>query len=122
MKEETKRWIERAERDYVSAKKNFKIKEYHIVAFLCQQAAEKSLKAMIIEKFSDIIKTHDLIFLAKKLEASEEIIIAVSILNPVYMETRYPDSDHLTYDYSKNDAEYFLKYCNEVLSWIRKNL
>ncbi len=120
MREEAKIWLERAEHDFNRAKKNFKIKEFELVAFLCQQSVEKGLKALCIDKFEKIVKTHDLMFLCSMLNSPKEISDACNRLNPVYTETRYPDKKSLTYEYDKKDAIDFLKDCEAALSWIKK--
>jgi len=48
MRKEAERWWQQALRDLQSAEKNLEAEEYYLVAFLCQQAAEKSLKASMI--------------------------------------------------------------------------
>lgn len=53
--------MEKAERDFNSAKKNFKIREYHLVAFHRHQAIEKGLKGLYIEKFSNMVKKKSII-------------------------------------------------------------
>ncbi|AOR24740.1 HEPN domain-containing protein [Clostridium taeniosporum] len=61
-----KDWIDKAERDIKSAKI---LKEHEcgndVVAFHCQQAVEKSLKAYLIFKGEGIVSGHSLIYLCK---------------------------------------------------------
>ncbi|MDR0301145.1 MAG: HEPN domain-containing protein, partial [Treponema sp.] len=65
----------------------------NIVAFHCQQAIEKYLKAFLIEKNVPLIKTNDLIKLnemvneVKNIEIDEKILI---VINEVYIDSRYP--------------------------------
>ena len=51
MIDEINKWFNLAERDFSSAKKNFKKKIYYVSAFLCQQSVEKGLKALYIKKY-----------------------------------------------------------------------
>ena len=53
MKEETKKWILRAERDLKTAKHDIESKDYYAASFWCQQSAEKALKAVILEKSNE---------------------------------------------------------------------
>ncbi|MEW5996674.1 MAG: HEPN domain-containing protein [Candidatus Micrarchaeota archaeon] len=90
MREETKEWLERARRDFKAAKYNYEGDLYEVAAFLCQQSAEKALKAVYIEKFGELVKTHDLHFLGKKLGAPQEIMDSCKELSTYFVESRYP--------------------------------
>ena len=52
----TKKWIERANYDLITAQAMLETKRYLYVAFMCQQSLEKVLKAIIIEKSEEIFK------------------------------------------------------------------
>ncbi len=78
MREEVKSWWKQAAKDLDSANKNFEIKEYYLVAFLCQQSVEKALKALYIHKLRESPGlTHSLIFLGKSVEVPEEFHTAL---------------------------------------------
>ena len=67
MREEIKNLWEQTEKDFEVAEKNFKIKEYYVSAFFCQQSVEKTLKAFfMIKKGKSAGPTHSLIYLAKE--------------------------------------------------------
>lgn len=70
VKEEAKNWLKKAEEDLGTAEDCIKIKRFYAAAFYSQQAAEKALKALQIEKLSRFDKVHDLLTLA------DSIIIA----------------------------------------------
>ena len=120
MKEEVKRWINKAEDDLRKAVDNFKIKNYDLTSFLCQQAVEKALKAILIEKTGKFPKIHDLIKLGKLINIDEVLLKECEILNPVYIKTRYPDinNEKYTAKESKKDIE----IAKKVLEWIKKNI
>lgn len=95
-----KDWIEKATRDIKAAvilNKNDCGND--LVAFHCQQAVEKLLKAYIIAKSGVIISSHSLIFLCK--EASKhnidfkKHIKDCAFVNQFYIETRYPADEPL---------------------------
>lgn len=48
MKQEARNWLDRANEDLAGAQFNFDGDKNDIAAFLCQQAAEKALKALLI--------------------------------------------------------------------------
>ena len=65
MKEETKNWIDSANKDLKKARDNFNIGNYDITSFLCQQAVEKALKSILIQRTNEFPKIHDLVRLGK---------------------------------------------------------
>lgn len=109
--EEIKKWLEKAEKDLDDAKFNFGGERFEVAAFLCHQAAEKSLKALFISKFESLWRIHDLKMLGEKVEAPEEILQLCDGLNPAYLETRYP----LDIEYTKEEAEEFLVAAERVM-------
>lgn len=88
-------WIEKASRDIKAAKV---LKENDcgndMVAFHCQQAVEKLLKAYIIAKTGAIINSHSLIYLCKEAEKYNfefgKYMKDCAFVNQFYIETRYP--------------------------------
>jgi len=116
MREEAKEWLEKAKRDLDAARYNYKGDLYEVAAFLCQQSAEKALKALYIEKFGELIKTHDLHFLAKKLGATSEIMDSCNELSTYFVESRYPGG------YAKFGAQNVieaLRKAEMVLEWAK---
>jgi len=62
MRKETSNWWTQAKRDLISAKNALKSKDYYMVAFLCQQTVEKSLKALILYTKREFYPLNSLIF------------------------------------------------------------
>lgn len=124
MREEVKIWWELALDDIDTSKKNFVIQKYHVTSLYAQQATEKALKALYIQRFNELKKTHDLVFLANKLNTPEQYKTICKQLEPVYLETRYPDVSgklpKMLFD--KSDAAQFLKIAEEVLQWVKTQL
>ena len=118
MKEEIL-WLEKAMRDLKAAENSLKSKDYDWSCFQAQQSIEKGLKALNIKELKEIIKTHDLVLLARKINAPENIIILCSEINPAYTDTRYPETSKL---YGKTDAEKALDKSKEIMKWIKTNL
>ena len=92
MKEETREWLEKAEEDFDIAKYNLEGGKYPAVAFYSQQSIEKMLKALQIEKLGKFDRTHDLVLLAKSVDAPAEIIEICEKINPFYVITCYPNA------------------------------
>ena len=123
MREEVKRWWKQTQNDVKVAKVLVKSKKYGYSSFWCQQAAEKALKTLLLKKGLELIKTHDLVLLAKKLNASEEIVQMCKELTPIYVETRYPDTSEDGFrKYTKKETEEDLRIMGEIVKWVKKNL
>ncbi len=60
-------------------------------SFYSQQAAEKALKSLYIARFGELWRIHDLVKLARKLDAPDEIVKSCAEINPTYTAARYPD-------------------------------
>jgi len=75
MKEETKTFIEIAEENLKTAKKDYEIEVYRSACFWAQQAIEMFLKAFLVERDAfnpKIHKTHNLLFLIEECEKFED--------------------------------------------------
>lgn len=120
MSDETLRWWKQAKADLGTAEFNATGKKFEAAAFFSQQAVEKGLKALYIKKFGELLKTHDLVLLAKKVGLPEELIELCKNLTPAYIYTRYPDVEDI-----KNMsavAKELVGQAQEVLKWIEKAL
>ena len=123
MEKDSEAWLKQAERDLEVAQKNFGIREWYAAAFFCQQAAEKALKAMYVEKFSGLVKAHDLVFLGRKLKAPEKFLEGFAYLNRVYVESRYPGELGTPAEkFTAEDAERCIEIAKEAVAWAKKTL
>lgn len=124
MREESKKWWEQANSDLKAAKNSISTKDYDWACFQAQQAAEKALKALFIEKFNELKKVHDLVFLARKLNSPENILQDCIELNRVYMETRYPDQSGTipAKKFTKENANNFINQAQRIIKWLKKLL
>jgi len=102
-------WIEKADHDLGSAKLIYiHIPAYFdTIAFHCQQATEKYLKAILLFKEIGFDRTHNLIFLlellSQKIDISEELFDKAILLNGFSVQIRYPDHViHLTKEELEN--------------------
>jgi HEPN domain-containing protein len=95
---------------------------FEIVSFHAQQCAEKYLKAFLVARRIDFIRTHDLRYLVEL--ASEQVELDldpfdVAILNRYAVEGRYPDAwDEIT----RGDAEEAVAMARQVRTAIRAHL
>lgn len=91
----TKKWLERARYDLDTAGAMHNARRYLYVAFMCQQSLEKLLKAIIIEKGKEVLRSHNLVRLAEVagvyglMNQEEQDFLAD--LTPFAIEARYGD-------------------------------
>lgn len=120
MRKEVENWWVQAKADFDAAEFNLKGNKLFVAAFLCQQSIEKALKAAYIKKNNELIRVHDLIFLAKKLDAPNNIIQTCDRLTRVYVETRYPINNVIPAKrFSREEVREFVKMAREVLDWLK---
>lgn len=120
MEEESKKWIEKAEEDLDTARYNIKGNKINASLLFLQQSSEKALKAVYIKKFNKLLKVHDLVLLAKKVDAPEKIIEFCKELTPAYQYTRYPDVEMV--NNPKTLVSKFLKFNEEILKWAKEKI
>jgi HEPN domain-containing protein len=93
----TGRWIAKAEIDYRTARQLAEGAEVLLepIAFHCQQAAEKYLKAFLVSRGVEFPKTHDIRQLLYLVEPLAPELAAglrdLDALTPYGVEIRYPD-------------------------------
>jgi HEPN domain-containing protein len=114
-------WLQYAFQDLKAAKILSQENEICSMAFfLCQQSAEKALKAFLIHKQRPVQKTHDLTLLLKncsvEVPAFKQLEHEAEMLNPFGPDIRYPNDialpDKTTLQASIVEAErvlYFVK-------------
>jgi HEPN domain-containing protein len=96
MKKLTAAWIRKAERDYRVGRKLARSKppENDFVCFCCQQAAEKFLKALLVELGFTVPRTHNLEDLLGLLRPQHPGLFALRrglvFLTRFAVDTRYP--------------------------------
>jgi HEPN domain-containing protein len=91
-----RQWFAKAELDYCAAERLVKDPEplREIIAFHCQQAAEKYLKAFLVSRQIEFPKTHDLEELLELLAPVRPDVVAmlegIDVLSPFGVKIRYP--------------------------------
>lgn len=91
MRNETHNWWTQAKRDLISAKNALKSKDYYMVAFLCQQTVEKSLKALILHTKREFYPFYSLIYLGKSVGIPDTFHSFLK-LTPQYTISKYPNA------------------------------
>ena len=121
---QTKRWLEKAERDIIAAEKLLEVGIYDYSLFHSQQAIEKFLKAFLTYHNKPFRKTHDVTLLLKLCigvdESFKELLEAeVDRLYPRAVEVRYPEVE---YDVSPEEAEEAIKLAEKVREFVLRKL
>ncbi len=101
--------------------KIMKIEKYYVSTFLSQQAVEKALKALLIQRTGAFPRIHDVAELSRRLNAPARITELCAIVNPAYTATRYPDVA-TSPDFDKKEVEDIVKSAKEVLKWTETEL
>ena len=114
-------WIEMARKDLRGAEILYEATGVNeLVAFHCQQAVEKYLKAFLIKETGILHGGHYLMGLLQKCykidENFKEFVNEVSFLNSYYIETRYPAEEGL--EVENEDAKKCIEYANKILGYI----
>ena len=119
-------WIERSDYDADAAHAMLKSGHLLYVAFLCQQAVEKMLKATWCHLKNDAPPyTHNLATLAESLgiAISEHQHLLLERLNRYYIVGRYPTfKQRLASALTKSDASEMLANTGEFLQWCKKSI
>ena len=130
MNDNVKYWIDLADYDFDVAKAMLETKKYLYVGFMCHQAIEKALKAIIAKSCAEgeiPPKIHNLQKLAEKAELfskmSETQRKTLHNLNPLNIQARYPDlKNAIAADLTVDICRDFITKTEELLCWIKQQL
>jgi HEPN domain-containing protein len=121
-----RQWAERAQYDLDTAAAMFKAGRYLYVLFCCQQAVEKMLKSIIVQRVAELPpRIHQLARLAELAEVvlDEKQADFLRELSAFYIPTRYPEQVvDLALDVKKDKARRVLKQSKEFMQWLRSML
>lgn len=95
-KAEGLRWLRQAERDLDDAEYSLAGRRYNLACFLCQQTAEKALKAILYARGAEQVLGHSVADLATECANLDDEFRALkpkaAPLDHYYVPTRYPNS------------------------------
>lgn len=117
-------WIDSALDDYKTMKHLFDSEDYLWCLFMCHIIVEKLLKALYVKNIETIPpKTHDLLFLAKKIQLPLDTSMAdfFDLLTTFNINTRYPDYKRefhkkCTREYTQN----IIEKVEDVIEWLKR--
>jgi HEPN domain-containing protein len=95
---------------------------YYASVFFSQQAAEKAIKAAVVDHQHRSPRGHNLVQMANSLNAPVEIMNAAAELNPEFLATRNPESVEgvPAQLYDKTSARLHLRCAQDVLEWAKE--
>jgi HEPN domain-containing protein len=124
-------WIDKADHDLGSAKLIYihMPKYFDTIAFHCQQAVEKYLKAILVYYNVEFLRSHNLVYLldlvSRQIEIEEQTYDKAILLNGFSVQIRYPDkSIYLTNEELETAiqvAEYFRTFAIKIIGIIENN-
>jgi HEPN domain-containing protein len=118
---ESEAWWLQALRDLETARHCRSSGDHYAAAFFCQQAAEKGLKALYIEKRRESPgPTHSLVRLGRDVGVSGGDLTFLRELTPEYVTTRYPDAANGVpfENYDDAIAARLIEGTDRLLRWI----
>ena len=116
----TREWLRKAEADFLAARELSQAKAplHDQVCFLCQQAAEKFLKALLQERAATIPRTHNLVYLLRLLVPQPPSLSSMrrglDFLSRFAVDIRYP-GDRAT----RRQAQAALRWAGQVRAAVR---
>ena len=123
-----KKWLEIVEQDLQVAQLNHDNGYWLYAAFLCHQALEKSLKAYwVATQENDPPFTHSHTRLLSGLglieELTDEQLRFISLIEPMYIEARYPEQKvAAARSLSKDGCLHIIETTKELTQWIEERL
>jgi len=123
-----KNWIKLSDYDLKTAKSMLEGKRYLYVAFMCQQAIEKILKAFYVKEINktppythNLIKLVDSLSLSSSFDAKKNNFI--EILNSYYIESRYTeDIEEISKLLTKDKALKIYNETEELYKWLKDKI
>lgn len=122
-----KHWVERAEYDMGTAKAMLDSARYLYVAYTCQQAIEKILKAIIAQQNKENLPIHNLNRLAELAEMKNDLtpdqFNFLAELTPYCIEARYGDyKESLAEIIDKDKARKIYEETKRIFKWLSQKI
>jgi HEPN domain-containing protein len=118
-------WVKQAEHDLGAAKTNRANGLHDVCALMCQQSAEKILKALYMKlNQATPPKIHHCGQLARTLGAPQQLGQLGDRLESKYMASRYPDAARgVPFEqFQDSDSERLIEYAEEIRKWVLPQL
>jgi HEPN domain-containing protein len=120
---EHEKWSQLAKDDLMVAKALINLEFFSSVTYHCQQSAEKALKAYLVFKKHEILKSHDLnklVGLCEKIDVTfEQLYDSADHLSPYATRFRYPTEFEVP---DREDSELAIKDAQTIIQFVHKKL
>jgi HEPN domain-containing protein len=125
--EGVKKWVERVDYDVETAEAMHNAGRYVYSVFMCQQAIEKCLKALIAYSEGEILPVHNLRRLAEMAnvvaDLSEEQLVKLDFFSQYYINARYKEdiaelSKGITQDVSRS----LIDFSKDTIRWLSRRM
>lgn len=124
MKGPVKQWVDQSAYDLGTARAMYKMGRYLYVAFMCQQAIEKHLKAIICNETDKMPPyIHNLTVLSEHihLDLTDDQLDFLDILSKYYLNARYPViKQNMAALLDKRECFDLLKKTEEFGKWLKR--
>ena len=122
-----RKWLEHAQYDLETARGMIKIRKYLYTAFMCQQAVEKLLKAVLTGQNKAVYPIHNLPRLAQEaglFEDCEKVEAGLlAELTPFSIKARYGEyKKKLAELCDRKKAKYYLQRTERMFRWLTQQL
>jgi len=85
-------WLKQAQSDLRFARIAQRDGFFAQACFVCQQASEKALKAILYARGAKVVLSHSLHRLCGELQINDDLLRAGRVLDQYYVTARYPDA------------------------------
>ena len=122
MSEKYEEWLKQADYDMDTADAMFRSGRYFYAVFMCHLSIEKSLKGLYSKELTEVPpKTHNLLYLLKKIEKKPDQLKFITKLNTASVATRYPDDlAKIQAAYTEEITKEMIEKSKDVLKWVKK--
>ena len=125
IRDEVLNWLEEAKADLRHSEVSITIGDYNWACFAAQQAAEKSLKSLILHILGEYPRGHDLVKLYNMIKDYVELRVSIadlSRLSAYYTQARYPNAgiERPSKEIVKEQAIEALEIAKRVLDEVSK--
>ena len=122
MSEKYEEWLKQANYDMDTADAMFRSGRYFYAVFMCHLSIEKSLKGLYSKELTEVPpKTHNLLYLLKKIEKKPDQLKFITKLNTASVATRYPDDlAKIQAAYTEEITKEMIEKSKDVLKWVKK--
>ncbi len=121
MGKKVQQWLDRVEYDLQTAEAMFEAGRYVYVIFMCQQAVEKCLKAVVVSQGGEVVPIHNLRRLAELASVTFDAdkLIKLDFLSEYYINSRYKeDLAEILKGLTRDFAEDILAFSKQVVGWL----